>query len=75
MALGERFTRSAVACEFSFLPVSRRLAASLLRPAAGFSDRDRKPRALARCTLPSRQRHHPALAVSAIVAAAKALQA
>ena len=23
MALGERFTRSAVACEFSFLPVSR----------------------------------------------------
>ena len=35
MALGERFTRSAVACEFSLLPVSRR---RLLRPAAGFRE-------------------------------------
>ena len=42
MALGERFTRSAVACEFSFLPVSRTaLGDAFCDRAAGFRDSGR----------------------------------
>jgi hypothetical protein len=42
MALGERFTRSAVACEFSFLPVLRTARSDAfcdLRPVLGIAGR------------------------------------